>query len=80
MAQNNETHPFAYASNCQVHWLQINANSEAVFQITPDGEIEKDGKNITDDDAAVAECLREWCRLAYGIKVRSRNCGGKEFK
>jgi hypothetical protein len=45
-------------------------NGKQCFRITPDGEIEKDGVQITDDDSAVADLLRQWLLHAYGLKIR----------
>jgi len=45
-----------------------NAGRE-VFRITPDCEIEQEGRRITDDDAAVADALRELILLQYKLVV-----------
>jgi hypothetical protein len=50
--------------------LQVCDRGHEVFRVTKDGEIEKDGKVITDDDAAVADCLRDWMSLCHRTHVR----------
>jgi hypothetical protein len=45
-------------------------NGKECFRITPKGEIEKDGVQITDDNSAVADLLREWLLHSYGLKIR----------
>jgi len=45
-------------------------NGKQCFRITPEGEVEKDGVQITDDDSAVADLLREFVLQAYGSKIR----------
>jgi len=45
-------------------------NGKECFRITPEGEIEKDEVQITDDDSAVADLLREFLLQAYGLKIR----------
>ena len=53
--------------------LQCNSAGREVFRITPDGEIEQEGRRITDDDAAVADALRELIRESYGLVVKPAN-------
>jgi len=53
------------------------AQNGVVFLVTPQGEIERDGKQITDDDAAVADALREFLYTTYNVKVRPANRGQK---
>jgi hypothetical protein len=45
-------------------------NSKECFRLTPEGEIEKEGIVITDDDSAVADLLRSFILVAYGLKIR----------
>lgn len=59
--------------NVETYPLQLTSKGREVFKITPDGEIEQDGKNITDDDAAVADALREFIEVWYGLKIRTAN-------
>lgn len=49
--------------------FQMKAQKEC-FRITPQGEIEKDGVQITDDDSALADMLRAWLLQSYGLKIR----------
>ena len=49
--------------------LQIQTQKE-FFQITPQGEIERDGVQITDEDSAVADMLRALLLQSYGLKIR----------
>ena len=50
--------------------LQLSSHGCEVFRVTKDGEVEQCGQQITDDDAAVADCLREWVKVYAGIDVR----------
>ena len=45
-------------------------NGKQCFRITPEGEVEKDGVQITEDDSAVADLLREFVLQAYRLKIR----------
>lgn len=53
-------------------WSCRNPTGE-MLRVTPEGEIERDGKNITDDDAAVADAMREFVKVAYGVTIRAAN-------
>jgi hypothetical protein len=37
--------------------------------------IERDGKRITDNDAAVADAMREFIKVAHGLTIRHSNRG-----
>ena len=49
--------------------LQLQTQAEC-FRITPAGEIEKDGVQITNADSAMADMLRAFVLQAYGLKIR----------
>lgn len=56
--------------------LSLIESGTEVFRVTPSGEIEANGKNITDDDAAVADCLRAWVKCQAGIDIRPAKRNG----
>jgi hypothetical protein len=50
-------------------YLSLRIN-KVLFRVTLEGEIEKDGVQITDDDSALADMLRAWLLQSYGLKIR----------
>ena len=41
----------------------VREDNKEIFRITPDGRVVRDGVDITDDDAAVLQCMRDMIKV-----------------
>lgn len=57
-------------STCQPIPLACIDGNHELFRVTPAGRVERDGVDITDDDAAMAQVLCELMRVAHGVEVK----------
>lgn len=60
-------------SKIELSTIQVLDLNHEILRITPDGEILKNGENITDNDVAVADVLREFISTIYNVKIRPAN-------
>jgi len=60
-------------SKIELSTIQVLDLNHEILRITPDGEIFKNGENITDNDVAVADVLREFISTIYNVKIRPAN-------
>ena len=56
--------------------LELRAGGEEVFRVTEAGELVSHGKYITYNDAALANCLRDWIEQVCGRDVRRPSHNG----
>ena len=59
--------PEKYDSKIEIQFLPLVFTLQdgvEVFRVTSVGEIVSNGVDITDDDAAIADCFRRWVRLS----------------
>jgi hypothetical protein len=52
--------------------LIFRVHRSELFYVNNFGEVWQDNKNITEDDAALAECFRQWVTLSCGLVVKRK--------
>ncbi len=57
---------YSHYENAAVFKMQ----GSEIFHVDKDGEIWQGDRNITEDEAALAECLRQWIECQIKTKVR----------
>lgn len=61
-------------SNLRIYKHYENAlKSTICFEVRQDGTVWKDDKEITNDDAALLECFRQWVKLVSRIEIKVKD-------
>jgi hypothetical protein len=48
----------------------VEDGGKEVFRATVEGKIMANGVDITNDDAAIANCFIKWLKLVYGFEIQ----------